>query len=52
MINEVPVYIDTFQSQTEEKLFNRIDHSLTQIENGNYTDSEKFEEEKLAGIPE
>ncbi len=44
--------VTPFQPQTEEQLFNRIDHSLAQIDRGNYTDSEQFEEEMLAGIPE
>lgn len=44
--------ISPFQPQTEQQLFNRIDHSLAQIESGCYTDSEDFEEYALAGIPE
>jgi len=41
-----------FKPQTEEQLFARIDHSLGQIEAGLVTDSEEFEKEMLAGIPE
>ena len=44
--------ISPFRPQTEEQLLARIDHSIAQIETGLVTDSEKFEEEMLAGIPE
>ena len=39
-----------FKAQSEEQLLKRIDHSLKQIEEGNYQDAEEVEEELLAGI--
>ena len=40
-----------FQHQTEEQLIRRIDHSIAQIDDGLYSDTEDFEKEMLAGIP-
>ncbi|GEM_PF-1940984 len=39
-----------FKAQSEAQLLDRIDHSLAQIEEGNYRNSEEVEEELLAGI--
>ena len=39
-----------FQAQTEEQLIARIDHSLEQIKNGQFQDSEEFEKELFAEI--
>ena len=39
--------IAPFQPQTEEGLFERIDHSLSQIESGEYSDAEDVENEFL-----
>ena len=39
-----------FQPQTEAQLLARIDHSLAQIESGEYSDSEEVENELLAEI--
>ena len=44
--------ISPFRPQTEEQLLTRIDHSIAQIDAGLVTDSEEFEKEMLAGIPE
>ena len=52
MAGSVSGKISPFRPQTEEQLLARIDHSIAQIEAGLVTDSEKFEEEMLAGIPE
>lgn len=41
-----------FQAQSEAQLLERIDHSLSQIKEGNYRDSEEVEDELLAGIDE
>lgn len=41
-----------FQPQTEEQLLARIDHSLSQIESGEYSDAESVEQELLSGINE
>ncbi len=48
MSNIVKEIVRTDYSQ----LFERIEKSLAQIESGCYMDSEEFEEEALAGIPE
>ena len=39
-----------FQPQTEAQLLDRIDHSLAQIEAGEFTDAEDVENELLAEI--
>lgn len=39
-----------FQPQTEEQLLARIDHSLSQIDQGLYEDAEDVENEMLMGI--
>ncbi len=41
-----------FQPQTEAQLLARIDHSLSQIETGEYADAEDVENELLAGLDE
>ena len=40
--------IEPFQPQTEDQLLARIDHSLAQIENGQYSNAENVENELLA----
>ena len=39
-----------FQPQTEAQLLARIDHSLAQIESGQYSNSEEIENELLSEI--
>ena len=54
-LTELPENISSiapFQPQTEESLFKRIDHSLSQIESGEYSDAEDVENELLMGIEE
>ena len=43
---------DSDQPQTEAQLLARIDHSLSQIETGEYADAEDVENELLAGLDE
>ena len=42
--------VSPFQPQTEEQLLTRIDHSLSQIDQGLYEDAEDIENEMLMGI--
>ena len=43
---------DPFQPQTENQLLARIDHSLAQIESGEFSDAEDVENELLAEMSE